>query len=115
MRTGIVEANLVTLNETAKLTYLEDLIAQKRTGPEKGTLDAADMKFHEAECERLTKELESAHEQSTLAETPSARLALNDLLVRLRLGGERCLVPSTDRPISARLNLPISVKDIPSQ
>jgi len=85
MRTGEVEANLVTLNETAKLTYLDDLIAQKQTGPEKGTLNAADQRFYEAEYERLTKELESAHEQSSLSEMPSARAALNDLLVRLRL------------------------------
>ncbi len=46
MRTGEVEANLVTLNETAKLTYLDDLIAQKQTGPEKGMLGAADLEFH---------------------------------------------------------------------
>ncbi len=85
MRTGVVEANLVTLNETANLTYLDDLIAQKQTGPEKGTLSAADLKFHEAEYQRLTQELESAHEQSTLPEMPSARPALNNLLVRLRL------------------------------
>ena len=85
MRTGEVEANLVTLNETAKLTYLDELIAQKRTGPEKGTLNAADQRFHEAEYGRLVKELESAHEQSSLPEKPSARAALNDLLVRLRL------------------------------
>ncbi len=85
MRTGEVEANLVTLNETAKLSYLDDLIAQKQTGPEKGSLNAADLRFHEAEYERLTKELESAHEQSILPEVPSARPALNDLLVRLRL------------------------------
>ncbi len=89
MRTGVVEANLVTLNENAKLTYLDDLIAQKQTGPEKGTLSAADLKFHEAEYERLTKKLETAHEQSTLPEMPSARPALNDLLVRLRLRSKR--------------------------
>src|SRR5215213_1800859 len=29
MRTGEVEANLITLNETAKLSYIPDLIAQK--------------------------------------------------------------------------------------
>ena len=87
MRTGEVEANLVTLNETAKLTYLDELIARKQTGPEKVTLDAIDLEFHHAEYERLTMELESAHERSTLPEMPSARPALNDLLVRLRLHG----------------------------
>lgn len=85
MRTGEVEANLNTLNETAKLSYLDDLIAQKQTGPEKGTLATSDLEFYTREYERLTNELELAHEQSSLAEMPSARAALNDLLVRLRL------------------------------
>lgn len=85
MRTGIVEANLVALNESAKLSYLDDLISQKQTGPEKGTLAAADFEFHTREYERLTQELESAYEQSNLPEMPSGRSALNDLLVRLRL------------------------------
>ncbi|TWT97152.1 nucleotidyltransferase domain-containing protein [Neorhodopirellula pilleata] len=85
MRTGEVEANLITLNETAKLSYLDDLIAQKQTGPEKGTLATSDLEFYTREYERLTNELELAHEQSSLPEMPSARAALNDLLVRLRL------------------------------
>ncbi|TWU15474.1 putative nucleotidyltransferase [Allorhodopirellula heiligendammensis] len=85
MRTGQVEANLVTLSETAKLSYLDDLIAQKQTGPEKGTLQAADLDFHTREYERLTSELESAYEASKLPEMPSAHAALNDLLVRLWL------------------------------
>lgn len=85
MRTGEVEANLITLNETAKLSYLDDLIAQKQTGPEKGTLATSDLEFFNREYERLTNELELAHEQSSLPEMPTARAALNDLLVRLRL------------------------------
>jgi len=85
MRTGQVEANLITLNETAELPYLDDLIAQKQTGPEKGTLHTTDLDFHTREYERLTQELESAHEQSSLPEMPTARPALNDLLVQLRL------------------------------
>ncbi|XZE56494.1 nucleotidyltransferase domain-containing protein [Planctomycetaceae bacterium SH139] len=85
MRTGEVEANLVTLNQTAQLNYLDDLIAQKLNGPETGKLGIADLEFHSREYERLTKELESAHEQSDLPELPSAKPALNDLLVRLRL------------------------------
>lgn len=85
MRTGEVEANLTRLNKSAKLTFLDDLIAQKRTGPEKGTLATFDLNFHQRQYERLVKELETAHEQSSLPEMPSARPALNDLLVRLRL------------------------------
>lgn len=85
MRTGRVEANLVTLNEEAKLPYITDLIARKLEGPEKGTLDSADLEFHESEYVRLVRELESAYDASRLPELPSAREALNDLLVRLRV------------------------------
>lgn len=85
MRTGRVEANLLTLNESANLPYIDELVHRKRSGPEKGTLDAADMKSHTGEYDRLTAELESAYEASKLPEMPSAREALNDLLVRLRL------------------------------
>ena len=87
MRSGEVESNLVTLNENARLSYIDELIDRKQTGPEKGTLDAADLEFHTHEFERLVSQLEKAHEQSGLPEIPSARPALNDLLVRLRLNG----------------------------
>ena len=89
MRTSEVEANLITLNESAKLAFIDDLVDRKRSGPEKGTLQAADLDFHTREYERLTTELESAYEASMLPEMPSARGELNDLLVRLRLKPER--------------------------
>jgi predicted nucleotidyltransferase len=85
MRTGEVEANLITLNESAKLSYIDELVDRKRCGPEKGTLQAADLDFHTQEYERLTTELESGYEASKLPEMPSARDQLNDLLVQLRL------------------------------
>ena len=85
MRTGQLEANLVYLNESFRLTYLPDLIAQKVEGAEKGTLDQADLLFHEREYERLRTELETAHEQSQLPELPGGAEELNDLLVRIRL------------------------------
>jgi uncharacterized protein len=85
MKTGEVQANLGILNETAKLSFLEELIHRKTTGTEKGVLDAADMEFYQGEYQRLTKDLERCYEESTLPETPSGRNALNDLLVRLRL------------------------------
>ena len=43
------------------------------------------MEFHRREYERLQGELEEAHSVSSLPETPTAKSALNDLLVRLRL------------------------------
>ena len=85
MRTGEVEANLRKLNETARLSYLDDLIERKLAGPEKGGLPEADMDFHEKEYERLVGVLEEASGISELSESPSGKGALNDLLVRLRL------------------------------
>jgi len=49
-------------------------------------LDDVDVSFHERECERLRSELEQAAGESRLPEAPTARAALHDLLVRLRLG-----------------------------
>src|SRR5476651_2209001 len=85
MRAGQVEANLVRLNEEAKLPSIVDLIARKIAGPEKGQLDRADLAFHAREYERLRAELEQAGEQSHLPEKATGKEALNDLLVRLRL------------------------------
>ena len=87
MRTGEVEANLVRLNDEAKLAYLDDLIARKLAGPEKGTLDAGDLAFHESEYRRLEVELKAARDASVLPEAPRSKAGLNDLLVRLRLKG----------------------------
>jgi uncharacterized protein len=85
MRTGQVEANLVRLNETAKLPYVPELIARKLAGPEKGQLEQDDLEFHGREYQRLTAELEQASERSHLPETARGAAALNGLLVRLRL------------------------------
>ena len=85
MRSGEVEANLVRLNEIAKLPYLPDLIALKLAGPEQGVLEDNSIAFYEAEKDRLIAELEQAGAESVLPEKPSARAALHDLLIRLRL------------------------------
>src|SRR5213080_4087617 len=42
MRTGKIEANLVTLNEEFRLPYIADLVAGKLAGPEKSKLQDAD-------------------------------------------------------------------------
>jgi uncharacterized protein len=85
MRTGEVEANLVHLNETAKLPYIPDLIARKVGGPEKGRLEHSDLSFHEEEYLRLTRQLEQAYQESQLPETTQAAAGMNELLVRIRL------------------------------
>lgn len=85
MQTGIVEANLVRLNEEFKLPYIPELIARKVEGGEKSFLDNTDMIFHQSECDRLRGELEQASLESSLPEAPSGKDALNDLLIRVRL------------------------------
>jgi predicted nucleotidyltransferase len=86
MRTGEVEANLVRLNDEARLGHVADLIARKQAGPEQSLLEEAAFDFYEREYVRLRAELESAHTTSRLPEAPTSREGLNDLLVRLRLG-----------------------------
>lgn len=87
MRTGIVEANLVKLNQDFKLPYIPDLIERKLAGAEKSFLEDANVEFHLSEYERLCCELQETAQASWLPETPSCQKALNDLLVRVRLSG----------------------------
>jgi len=85
MRIGTVEANIVRLNESFGLAYIDELVARKIDGTEKGPLEGADLAFYTAEYERLTRELEAARDASPLPDEPRCRDALHDLLVRLRL------------------------------
>jgi hypothetical protein len=87
MRTGEVEANLVRLNETARLPYISALIDLKKTGSEKERLPEVDGEFHQREYERLRAALQQAFEASHLSEIPRGAEALHDLLVRLRVKG----------------------------
>lgn len=84
MRTGRIEANLLTLNEEYRLPYIGELLAHKLGGLEKGVLEDADVKFHRHECDRLSSRLESESAASRLSERTAARPALSELLVRLR-------------------------------
>ena len=63
MRTGVVNANLVELNDEARLPYIADLIARKQSG-ENTALEDADVAFHQREYERLRVELQAAHDAS---------------------------------------------------
>jgi predicted nucleotidyltransferase len=85
MQTGVVEANLLGLNETVKLPYLADLIERKVAGMEKETLPETDAGLHEREYERLRGKLQKAFEATDLPEAAGGSAALQDLLVRLRL------------------------------
>ena len=87
MRTGVVEANVVTLNRDFKLPYVDELVARKTTGPEQGSVESDRIAFFESEFRRLMTLLETEGERSDLREEPEARAGLNDLLVRVKLKG----------------------------
>jgi len=89
MRTGQVEANLLTLNEEARLSFIPELVDRKLSGGERSRLEDADVAFHEAQYQKLRAELQTAFEASLLPELPSeeTRRALEDLLVRVRING----------------------------
>jgi uncharacterized protein len=84
MRSGEIEANLLKLNESAKLPYLADLIDRKLQQSERCLLETAEIEFHQTEYNRLVLELEAASDQSDLQEEPTAQAALHELLVRIR-------------------------------
>lgn len=84
MRTGQIEANLITLNDTARLTYIPELVARKVSGVEKECIADADMDFFRSEYQRLLSELETAYQQSRLPENSSSFEGLDALLIRIR-------------------------------
>ncbi|MBD1892292.1 nucleotidyltransferase domain-containing protein [Coleofasciculus sp. FACHB-SPT9] len=85
MQTGVIEANLVHLNDIFKLPYIPDLIERKLAGAEKSVLEDADIAFYRGEFNRLCGELEEASQSSHLPESPSIKDALNNLLILLRM------------------------------
>jgi predicted nucleotidyltransferase len=85
MRTGRIEANLITLNQDFQLPYIGELVARKIQGAEKSKLETPEIEFHQTEYERLVAQLEIEAAESTLPEEAVCREALNDLLVRVRL------------------------------
>jgi hypothetical protein len=85
MRTGIVEASLPRLNREFKSPFLDDLILRKVEGQEKALLGEGNLSFYRKEYESLCERLEEAYRISSLPERPTAKAALEDLLVRLRL------------------------------
>ncbi|MEM9215241.1 MAG: nucleotidyltransferase domain-containing protein [Cyanobacteria bacterium P01_F01_bin.150] len=88
MQTGEIEAHLGILNEKFQLSYIPDLMAQKQQEHEKTTLREVDLAFYRGECDRLSNQLQTASDQSHLPDSPTARAALNDLLVRIRLSAQ---------------------------
>ena len=88
MRTGQIEASLLTLNEEFRLPYIMELVERKTGGAEKSSLKIPEVKFHRAEYERLVSQLTTEGTDSKLPAEASCREALNDLLIRIRMGGK---------------------------
>ena len=84
MQTGQIEANLLSLTQHIALPHVHDLISRKLAGPEQSTLRETDFSFHEREYQRLRALLEQEYQRTSLPDIPSAKPALNDLLLRLR-------------------------------
>ena len=85
MRTGEMEANLLTLNEHIPLPYVPELVARKLEGNERAVLEEADLRFYRSEYERLLTLVQTESDRSALPENAVAKPALNDLLLRLRM------------------------------
>lgn len=84
LETGQVEANLPRLNETFRLPFIPDLIAQKQR--EAAALATADLDLHQRTINQLRERLETAWQNSSLPVEPANRPELNDFMVRVRLG-----------------------------
>jgi hypothetical protein len=84
MQTGVVEANLIKLDEVFNLPYIHDLMAQKLAGTEGSILSDVNVAFYQIEYERLRNKLHEVYESSLLPEVTSANAALHNLLVRLK-------------------------------
>ena len=95
MRTGIVESNVLRLNEDLKLPYIPAVVAQKVQGYEKDELAAGHMlDFCSKEYVRLQEQLADAAEKSSLPKEPSGQDDLNELLLTLRTEGQLPKAPS---------------------
>ncbi len=85
MQTGQIEANLVTLTRKFNLPFIDDLIQRKLAGPEQSHLPDTDLEVHRVEYNRLRESLKYASSVSALPESSTAKPALHDLLLRIRL------------------------------
>lgn len=86
MQTGEVVANIMELNERFRIAPIDELVARKRGGAEQMSVDDHELAGHASLLDRLEGELQEAHDRSGLPEEPTAVAALEDLVVRLRLG-----------------------------
>lgn len=82
LRTGEVEANLVLLNDTFRLSWIPDLIASKTA--EKIAPESLDWTFHAEQLDKLEQQLDQAFAESKLPEACEKR-EVSEFLIDLRL------------------------------
>ncbi len=85
LRSGMVIANLTTLNQEFQLPYITDLITCNIHNRSQTPLSHTEMDFHTREYHRLQRLLDEASRASTLPDLPTSKAELHDILVRLRL------------------------------
>ncbi len=85
MQTGEIEPNLIKLNQKFGLEKIDELISIKIAGIEKSETGVINLEFHQDAFIRLLAELETERDRSHLPTDPTAKPALNDLLLRVRL------------------------------
>lgn len=84
MRHGQIEANLPRLNDVFRMTYIDELIAQKTSGVEHEPVDDRDVELFRREYERFVILLEDEVARTSLPDQTPARAELHDLLLRIR-------------------------------
>ena len=85
LRSGQVEAHLGHLNTLYPTAGVPELIEAKRRGPEKGTLDAAQVQAHRPALTALQERLEQAFEDSAQPDEVRGYDVLDDYVLRARL------------------------------
>ena len=85
LRTGVVVANILELNKEFHLSFINDLVARKISGEEKGRLEANEFENLLDAAKKLEAQLDLAAEDSKLPDVVMNFPALDDFLKRLRV------------------------------
>ncbi|MFN0059742.1 MAG: DNA polymerase beta superfamily protein [Planctomycetota bacterium] len=85
LESGVIDSNVLCLNERFRLSEIDALVERKRGGAEAMRLQAGEVEAHARKLDALEERLIAAHRRSSLPEEPTTRDALEDLVVRVRL------------------------------
>lgn len=86
-RTGKVEPNIVILNETFRLPFIDELVAQKVGREHSALAGGRPLKYFQRQYEAMLRQLEECRGRTKLPVAPPEAIVgeLDDWLVRLRL------------------------------